>query len=101
MIFIFTYIFITYGITTIVVEGEIFEDLRTWIGTKSDFIYSIFTCPLCFSTWLGFFLSAILMATEQYTPTCMALNIPFYSTIFLDGCFTAGTTWFLYKLNNK
>lgn len=100
MIYLLTYIFIAYGTTTIVTEGNIFQPLRDWIGGKSDFVYSIFTCPLCFSTWLGFIMSAMLLITNNPTPSSV-FGFPNIVSVFIDGCFTAGTVWFLYKLNNK
>lgn len=101
MITLIIYAFIAYGITTIATEGDIFTPLRDWIGTKSQFVFSIFTCPLCFSTWLGFALAAILIIFEVKTPIDLVAELPIIVNIFLTGCYTAGTTWFLYKINNK
>lgn len=88
------YSFIAYGVTTIVVYGDIFSELRDWIGEKSEFVHSIFTCPLCFSTWLGFFMSTLLQIFGGITPTEF-FGFNFIATVFLDGCLTAGVVWFL------
>lgn len=95
MIYLLIYIFISYGITTIVTQGDIFSSLRDWLYKKSNFIHSIFTCPLCFSTWLGFIMATILITFSIKTPIDLIVTTPIIINIFLTGCFTAGTTWFI------
>jgi hypothetical protein len=99
---VFIYILLAYGITNIVVFGSIFESLRESFNTKyTSFIHSILTCPMCFSTWLGFTLSCMLLFFGQHTPISLYFNLPNYLTIFLDGCFTSGTVWLMFKVEDR
>jgi hypothetical protein len=79
--------FMAYGMTTIIVYGSIFNGFRTWIGTKSNFFGELLGCPLCTSTWVGFFLSITLggICTKYFDVG--------YFGIFFDGIFTAGVVW--------
>jgi hypothetical protein len=79
--------FMAYGMTTIIVYGSIFEGLRNWISNRSKFFGELINCPLCTSTWVGFFLSATLgsISSELF-------NVG-YVGIFYDGVFTAGAVW--------
>ena len=52
--------FMAYGMTTIIVYGSIFEGLRNWLNKHSKFFGELVNCPLCTSTWVGFFLSLTL-----------------------------------------
>lgn len=99
---IFTYLMLAYGITNIVVFGKIFHWLRESFNNKyTSFIYKILTCPMCFSTWIGFILSAVLLYFGQVTPISMYFCLPNYLTIFLDGCLTSGAVWFLFKIEDR
>jgi hypothetical protein len=79
--------FMAYGMTTILVYGSIFENQREWIGRKSKFFGELINCPLCTSTWVGFFLSAVL---GSISAELFAIG---YFGIFFDGLFTAGIVW--------
>ena len=78
-----------YGMTTIIVYGSIFEGLRNWIQKRSKFFGELINCPLCTSTWVGFFLSLTLgsISSELFDIG--------YIGIFYDGVFTAGPVWAL------
>jgi hypothetical protein len=79
--------FIGYGMTTIIVYGSIFDSTRQWILKHSKFFGELINCPLCTSTWVGFFLSIVTGGlTIQYFEVG-------WLTIFLDGMFTAGAVW--------
>jgi hypothetical protein len=96
------YLLLAYGITNIVVFGAIFEWLREGLKTiHLGFIHSIFTCPMCFSTWLGFGLSYMLLLFGQPTPISTYFQLPDLITIFLDGCFTSGAVWLIFKIEDK
>lgn len=99
---IFTYLLLAYGITNITVFGSIFEKFRNGLDTKlTSFIHSIFTCPMCFSVWLGFLLSITLLWFGQLTPISSVFELPDLLTIFLDGCFTSGGVWLLFKVEDS
>lgn len=86
--------FISYGMTTILVYGSIFEGLRNKIhqwGNKSSvgkFFSDLISCMLCTSTWVGFFLSITM-----FSPTQTIYGIDFPLNIFFDGMFSAGIVW--------
>ena len=94
---IFVWIVISYGLMTIMVYGNIFEWLRNFIlrwsesnifSTIGKFLNGIITCPLCFSTWGGFFLSVAL-----FSPVNELFGIPRELSWFFDGIFSAGAVW--------
>lgn len=88
MIQLILWSFIAYGMTTIIVYGAIFEKPRNWIKINSSFFGELISCPLCTSTWVGFFLSLVLGSiSSQYFDSFILVNI------FVDGMYTAGTVW--------
>jgi hypothetical protein len=97
---VFTYMLLAYGITNIVVYGSIFEPLRVWFAKNISFIGDLISCPLCFSTWVGFALSALLLMTGNPTPIAMYFGLNVWVTVFLDGCLTSGVVWLLFKLED-
>jgi hypothetical protein len=91
---IIAFTIISYGMTTIMVYGSIFESLRNGIhtlGTKYaffKFFSDLIKCVLCTSTWVGFFLSIMM-----FSPTNAIYGIDLPYNIFLDGMFSAGSVW--------
>lgn len=84
------WIFMAYGMTSILVWGSIFEKQREWIKSKSNFFGDLISCTLCTSTWVGFFLSIITGGISQ-----LFWDINGIFSIFVDGMFTAGSVWAL------
>lgn len=85
---IFIWIFISYGMTSILVWGSIFESTRQWIIKNSKFFGDLISCVLCTSTWVGFFLSLFLGSpTSHFFKTWPIFNL------FFDGMFSAGVVW--------
>jgi len=108
--------FISYGMTTILVYGSIFESFRKFLQKNSlinieerllhiknrgkmtkrqqikiavfGFLSGLFSCVLCTSTWVGFFLSLVI-----FSPVTDIYNIYHPITIFFDGMFSAGIVW--------
>lgn len=85
----------------IVVFGSIFEPVRTYISYVGDnpfkrfskickFIHEIITCPMCFSTYGGIFLSLTL-----YSPTYQLFGTTEYISWFFDGILSSGTVWII------
>lgn len=85
---LFLWMIMAYGMTSILVWGSIFEDLRNWIKSVSGFFGDLISCTLCTSTWVGFFLSICFggLVTKYF-------EINQYVGIFFDGMFTAGAVW--------
>lgn len=86
--------FVSYGMTTIMVYGSIFESVRNFIhflGEKNKvgkFFSDLISCVLCTSTWVGFFLSI-----SMFSPTQSIYNLGLPYNIFFDGMFSAGIVW--------
>jgi hypothetical protein len=103
MIPILLIIFVTYGISNIVVHGSIFENFRDFMEDKSTFFGTLFGCMICFPTWVGFIMSGIAHYTglTQFSPfTSQGLDIIPIS-IFLDGCLLSGTTWLIHTIQES
>jgi hypothetical protein len=93
MIKILLWVFIAYGMSTIITAGAIFEKPRQWIIDKSYFWGKFIICMLCIPTWVGFFLSLVLGGlTITYFPVSP------YIGWFFDGMFTAGAVWAINSL---
>ena len=87
MILLF-WILAAYGMTTILVYGSIFDKQRAWIKRNSKFFGDLIGCMLCTSTWVGFFMSIVFGGLTNQFLTC-----PWYTCLFFDGMFTAGSVW--------
>ena len=99
MSLIFFWSIVTYGITSIVVCGTIFEKPREWIKTKNEFVGELISCTLCTSTWVGFILSFFLHIIGISTLSVEILKVEIWiPAIFLDGMFTAGMVWIINSL---
>jgi hypothetical protein len=88
MVIVLVWAFVAYGMTSIIVWGSIFENVRNWIKTKSKFFGDLISCVLCTSTWVGFFMS-IFFGSISSTIS----NSHWILTTFFDGMFTAGIVW--------
>ena len=95
---VLVWVVISYGLMTIMVYGSIFRWLREFVLKWSEstlafsfigkFLNGVLTCPLCFSTWGGFFLSIVL-----FSPVNQVFGIPRDLSWFFDGIFSAGAVW--------
>ena len=93
------WVVLSYGLMNIMVYGSIFKGLRDTMqrwGSNLlipfsglwNFISGILSCPMCFSTWGGFFLGIFV-----YSPTNELFPLPLYSSWFFDGIFSSGAVW--------
>ena len=92
------FMILAYGFSTIMVYGTIFKGMRDFIKAygNSDlilsdtfnFISGILSCMMCCSTWIGFFLGAVL-----FSPTYQFFGTSPYISWFFDGLFTSGAVW--------
>ena len=86
-----------YGITTIMTEGSIFDKWRDyWERVSPNFLGMLFTCPLCFSTHVGFLLSTVMYFLGYPTPFSYIDEVGI--RIFLDGMLSAGSVWMLHNI---
>lgn len=88
MMYLFFWALMAYGMTSILVWGSIFENIREFIKKHSKFFGDLISCTLCTSTWVGFFLSICLGGL-----TSPMFNIHWLPGIFFDGMYTAGSVW--------
>jgi len=84
------WILMAYGMTTILVYGSIFDKQRAWIKRNSKFFGDLIGCMLCTSTWVGFFMSFVFGGLTNQILPCS-----WYTCLFFDGMFTAGSVWAL------
>jgi len=89
-----------YGMTTILVYGSIFNGVRNFIHKQSSeegfkllrpifsFLSELIVCPLCTSTWVGFFLSLTM-----FSPVHTIIGLNEYFSVFFDGMLSAGSVW--------
>ena len=89
----------SYGLMNIMVYGSIFQGLRdniyAWGNNRlapfnqlGNFISGILSCPMCFSTWGGFFLGMII-----YSPTHEIIGVNSVISWFFDGILSSGAVW--------
>lgn len=96
---LFLWIIMSYGLMNIMVYGSIFQGFRDFFkkwgedelvpfNYVGNFIHGILKCPMCFSTWGGFFLGAFI-----YSPTIEFFNVNPFMSWFFDGIFSSGAVW--------
>ena len=100
MIQLLIFMLVAYGMTTILVYGSIFNGLRNFIHKQGSeeglkltrpifsFLSELIVCPLCTSTWVGFFLSLTM-----FSPITKFIGLNEYYSIFFDGILSAGSVW--------
>jgi hypothetical protein len=91
------FIFICYGITSIVVQSKIFKPLRETIKTKSYFFGSLLNCMMCFGFWVGLFVVPVL----SFSPTAILfgkINLDLLQRIIFtifDAAFISGIVYYI------
>lgn len=102
---VFCYILFAYGISNMVCYAEgpwgIFERWRKLAHDISEGFGKLFTCMMCFSTWIGvvFSLIDILFKGFAFTPFNVLLGTaaPWWLIIILDAGLTSGIVWLLHN----
>lgn len=97
---ILIWVILNYGLMNIVVFGMIFDPIRNffdrlskskykikWIG---KFLSEMTSCPMCFSTWGGFFTSLVI-----WSPTYALFDVPIFISWFFDGIIASGSVWII------
>jgi hypothetical protein len=96
---ILVWFILSYGLMNIMVYGSIFQGLRNFFSKWGEneytpfnqlgkFISGILSCPMCFSTWGGFFLGYLI-----YSPTFHIFGLTPYISWFFDGILSSGAVW--------
>ena len=63
------WLFISYGISNIIVYGSIFNGLREWVSKKSEWFGKLITCMMCLPFYTGIFMSLVLGGlTNKFFP---------------------------------
>ena len=78
------FVFISYGLTQILVYGRIFQKIRP--------SHHFFHCPMCVGFWVGAFLFGINKYTELFT---FEYNL---TNLFLLGWLSSGTSYVLCQI---
>ena len=91
------FIFICYGITSIVVQSKLFKPFREMVKIKSKFFGSLLNCMMCFGFWVGLFVVPVL----EFSPTAILfgeinldLSKKIIFTIF-DAAFISGVVYYI------
>lgn len=84
------YIFCTYGMTSILLYGSIFDVIRPTKG----FFGKLFKCPLCMSFHVGWFIALLLNLSNMFD-----INLNVFD-IFMFSCISSGTSYILCMLFN-
>lgn len=102
-----SYIIFSYGISNMFVYANgpfhVFEHWRNFTHSIHEQFGELFTCMLCFSTWVGLALSlvnSLLLPTVAFTPFNIILGsvAPFWFIMIMDMGFTSGCVWLLHQL---
>ena len=98
---------LSYGLSNLVVYANgpfhIFEKWREISHSIGEQFGELFTCMMCFSTWVGLALSlvnSLLLPAVAFTPFNIILGsvAPFWFIMILDMGFTSAVVWLLHQL---
>lgn len=97
---ILVWFILSYGLMNIMVFGSIFSRLRNelkewgegkyYFSSIGEFLSGIISCPLCFSTWSGFFLGLVI-----FSPINIIFGIDSSISWFFDGILSSGAVWII------
>lgn len=98
---IFCYMVFAYGMSNMVVYARgpfaLFERWREFAHRISDGFGELFSCMICFPTWVGIGASVAdtLFKGFTFTPfnVLLATSAPWWVILVLDACFTSGLVW--------
>ena len=102
-----SYIFLSYGLSNLIVYANgpfhIFEKWREISHNIGEQFGELFTCMMCFSTWVGLALSlvnSLLLPVVAFTPFNIILGsvAPFWFIMILDMGFTSAVVWLIHQL---
>jgi len=102
-----SYILLSYGLSNLIVYANgpfhIFEKWREISHNIGEQFGELFTCMMCFSTWVGLALSlvnSLLLPAVAFTPFNIILGsvAPFWFIMILDMGFTSAVVWLIHQL---
>lgn len=100
---ILCYAVFAYGLSNMVVYARgpfaLFEKWRDFAYKTSEGFGELFSCMICFPTWVGIVSSVvdILCRGFEFTPFNILLgaSAPWWVVVGMDACFTSGVVWFM------
>ncbi len=101
------YVLFAYGISNMIIFARgpfgIFEKWRLFAHRISDGFGELFTCPMCFSTWIGLIFSLIniyFVPFIAFTPFNIIFGVGNYVilTLVMDMGLTSGCVWLIHQL---
>lgn len=104
-----TYVILAYGTSSLLIyfngPFNIIDHFRNLMTKIHGQLGELFKCEACTSTWVGFVLSIInivAVPTISFTPFNIIFqdNNLWWLIIPLDGLFTCGSTWLLFRLED-
>ena len=74
------FLFAGYGITTIIVYGDIFESFRNYLNNgqesvRKNFWGMLINCPMCVGFWIGVLLSLFFITPSHYLEGCLTQSV--------------------------
>ena len=80
---------------------HIYDKMRELANKIHSNLGELFSCMICFPTWVGFILSAansLLVPTLKLTPLMLLLGgvAPWWVIMILDGFFASGIVWLIH-----
>ena len=106
-IVIFVFSIVAYAISNHFVYAHgpfhIYDKIRETAAKIHENLGELFSCMICFPTWIGFILSAansFFLPSLDLTPGMLLMNdyAPWWVIMILDGFFASGITWLIHTL---
>ena len=104
-IVVFVFSIVSYAISNHFVYAHgpvhIYDKIRELANKIHSNLGELFSCMICFPTWVGFILSAansLLVPTLKLTPLMLLLGgvAPWWVIMILDGFFASGIVWLIH-----
>jgi hypothetical protein len=107
LIVIFVFSIIAYAISNHFVYAHgpmhLYDNIRDIANKIHSNLGELFSCMICFPTWVGMILSACnswLLPELCLTPCMILMNTlaPWWAIMILDGFFASGIVWLIHTL---
>lgn len=78
------YLIIGWSITSILVNGSIFDPLRIYLIVKRPWLGKLFSCMQCSGFWVGIFLGTLSISGAIYHPLTELFNWHYRDAIWMN-----------------
>jgi len=97
------FILVCYGACNNLIYGSLFEGWRNLLaklGTGGYSLHKLFTCFMCLGTWMGFFMSSLMVyfGYKDLTPIGSIGIKQNDLIIFFSGLLSSGGVWLIHTL---